>query len=241
MVTPTVEQPFRRQGRLTLRFKIVAGIGGLLCLIGACALIAVLLVLNLRNHQETLHDRSIPYANAISLAALHAKGIANDERGYLLTGDPSFTASIDARLETARSAFDTAVRSANGPAQRRAAVDARAGFERWVIALDGHLARFRSGDQAGATASALGPGRATRKHYEATLADAQRLADRAVDSGRASVAQKTSRSVTILIASLVAAIVIGLVLAVWVVSILVRAIYATLRMMDSMRLSASER
>ena len=80
-----------------------------------------------------------------------------------------------------------------------------------------------------------------RKRYEAVLADAQVLADRAVDTGRASVADHTSRSVTILITTLVVGVLSGLVLAAWVVSILVRAIYATLRLMESMRLSASQR
>lgn len=241
MAAPTFHRPFERRNRLPLRLQVVLGIGGLLSLIGACALIAVLLVLNLRNHQETLHDRSIPYANAIALAALNAKGIANDERGYLLTGDRNFTVLMADRIEIARSAFATAVLSAHGSAQHRAAVDARAGFERWIDTVNRHIARFRAGDREGATEAALGPGRAIRKRYEASLADAQVLADQAVDSGRASVAHKTSRSVTILIASLVVAIVIGVVLAVWVVRILVQAIYATLRFLNSMRPPASER
>jgi methyl-accepting chemotaxis protein len=214
--------------RLPLRTQVILGVGALVGLVAVSVLLAVFLVLHLRDGQRQLHDRGIPYANAIADAALNAKGIANDERGYLMTGDATFTAQIDRRIEAARAAFRTAEDAAFGPAQYRAAVAARVGFERWIDTINGQFSRFRAGDPKGARASALGPGRAMRKRYEASLSDAQALADEAILAGRESADHAASRSLTILVASLIVAIAIGLLVAAWVVRLILHPIYAML-------------
>lgn len=217
---------------MPLRLKVVLGIGGLLSLVGVCALIAVVLVLNLKNDQQKLNERHIPYANAIAEAALNAKGAANDERGYLITADPTFLTLMESRIRTARAAFATAKSTAQGAEQHRAAETAEAGFERWLVALRTHLETYKAGDRRGSTESALGPGRALRKRYEASLAEAEALADQAIHSGSTSVDDTASRSVTILIASLIAAIAIGIALAVWVVRLILHPVYAMLAFVD---------
>jgi methyl-accepting chemotaxis protein len=206
----------------------VLGIGGLLSLVGVSVLIAVVLVLGLRNDQMTLNDRSVPYANAIAVAALNAKGIANDERGYLITGDSRFTAQIPGRVRTARAAFATAANAAHSPAQYRAAVQAQAGFERWLDSVRAHVAGFRAGDRRRSTQLALGPGRALRKRYETSLAEAQTHAAEAIEAGRASVEQEASRSLRILIASLLVATAFGLVITWWLIRLILHPIYAML-------------
>jgi methyl-accepting chemotaxis protein len=213
---------------MPLGLQVVLAVSGLLSLVAVCVLIAVLLVLGLRNDQKQLNDRNIPYANAIAAAALNAKGIANDERGYLLTADPKFTTQMDGRIRRARAAFTTAATTADSPAQYRALVVAQAGFERWIDVLRDQLARFRAGDREGSTAAALGPGRAIRKRYEASLADAQALADHALQSGRTAVSETASRSVTILLASLLVTVAIGLALAVWLTRTILRPVYTLL-------------
>lgn len=216
------------RARLPLRAQVVLGIGALVALVALSVLLAVFLVLDLRDDQRRLHDRGIPYANAIADAALNAKGIANDERGYLMTGDQKFTLQIDRRIRAARAAFGAAEKTADGAAQYRAALSARAGFERWIDAIRVQFARFQAGDREGARAAALGPGRAMRKRYEASLADAQALADQALASGRAAAAEAASRSITILVASLIVAVGIGLLVSVWVVRLILHPIYAML-------------
>jgi hypothetical protein len=87
---------------------------------------------------------------------------------------------------------------------------------------------FRAGGHADAIAAALGPNRTVRKSYEHALAQAHTVAARAVDSGQTSIAAASGRSVTILLACLLAALVIGLGVAVWVVRTILRPVYALL-------------
>jgi hypothetical protein len=73
--------------------------------------------------------------------------------------------------------------------------EAREGFERWVLAVRGEFATFQAGDHQGAIAASLGPDRALRKAYEASLASAQALGASSIQSARNSVAVALSRSV----------------------------------------------
>jgi methyl-accepting chemotaxis protein len=68
-------------------------------------------------------------------AALAAKGVANDERGFLLSGDPRFINEADRRINTARGWLTAALAADSSAGQRRAITAAHAGFERWVAAI----------------------------------------------------------------------------------------------------------
>jgi methyl-accepting chemotaxis protein len=122
--------------------------------------VAILVVVALKADEQHLNDRDVPYASA---AAVNAKDIANDQRGFLLTGDPTFIHEADRRASDARAAFAVAATAAVDPAQRQAVSDARSGLERWVQAMRGEVAIFRAGDRRGAVAAPLGPDRALRK------------------------------------------------------------------------------
>jgi pyridoxine 5'-phosphate synthase PdxJ len=63
------------------------GVGSLLALLAASMLIAIVVVVSLKADERHLNDRDVHYASAVAVAALNAKGIANDQRGYLLTDD----------------------------------------------------------------------------------------------------------------------------------------------------------
>jgi hypothetical protein len=76
---------------------------------------------------------------------------------------------------------------------------------------------FRRGERRVAVASALGPDRALRKSYEVSLAKAHALATRAIDSDKNSVAAASSRSITILLTCLLAGLLIGSAVAVWII------------------------
>jgi methyl-accepting chemotaxis protein len=196
-------------------FQVVLGAGGLVGLLVVCMLVAIVLVVGLKAGEARLNGRDVSYASAVAAAALSAKGIANDERGFLLTGDPKFIGEAGYRMSGARAAFAAAMRAADGPAQRQAVTQARAAFEHWVRAVHGEFATFRAGDHRGAVAVSLGPDRALRKTYERSLARAQVLGTSSIQSARSSVAAASSRSVTILVACLLAALTIGIGVALW--------------------------
>ena len=207
----------RRRLRLPMGFQVLLGVGGLLALLAASMLVAIFLVVGLKHDETRLDDRDVPYASAAATAALNAKGIANDQRGFLLTGDPKFIDEADRRISDARAAFAAAANEAADPTQLVAVNQAHAGFERWVQAVHGEFAAFQSGDRRGAITASLGPDRALRKTYEQSLARAQALAASSIQSARSSVAAASSRSVTILVACLLVALAIGVGVAFWLV------------------------
>jgi methyl-accepting chemotaxis protein len=198
------------------------GAGSLVGLLVACMLVAIVLVAGLRAGETRLKDRDVSYSTAVAAAALGAKGIANDERGFLLTGDRGFIGEAGHRMRGARAAFAGAVSAADGPAQRQATSQARAAFERWVQAVHGEFATFQAGDHHGAVTASLGPDRALRKTYEHSLARAQALGTSSIQSARSSVAAASSRSLMILVACLLAALTIGISVALWLVRSIAR-------------------
>jgi methyl-accepting chemotaxis protein len=220
--------PFEFDQGLPPRSRVLAGITALVAVLAASILLAVFLVVALRQDQTQLYDRNVPYASAIAEARLWAKAVANDERGFLITGDRTFIEQIDQRVGYARRAFAEAGRAADGEAQAEALDEAAAGFERWHARLRSQLALYDAGKKEAATQQALGPGRDLRKQYEASLAEAQALADKTVASTTRSVASASERSVAILLALLVVALGVGFAVAAWLMHTIVRPAYTLL-------------
>jgi CHASE3 domain sensor protein len=220
----------RRRGlHLAPHRKVLASMLVLLTLLAAAVVGAVLLIIDLNNNASQFTDSQVEYATAIQAAALHAKGIANDERGFLLSGDREFIREIDVRTGNARAAFSVAANAAEG-AQRQAVAEAHEGFEHWVQAVRLETATFQAGNRQQAVAASLGPTRALRKSYERSLARARALGVNALESGRTSVAAVTSRSVAILLGYLLVALAIGIVLTFWVVRTVLRPVQAASRL-----------
>jgi methyl-accepting chemotaxis protein len=205
--------PSGRVTGLPFGFKVLAGIAVVFAMLAAAIVGAVFSIFSLSRDQAQLQERNVPYATALSTAALNAKGIANDERGYLISGDPEFLREIEERLLNARTAFYVATISADGEAQVRAVDEAREGFERWVRALEEELATFKAGNRAAAQRAALGPGRELRKDYEASLTEAQSVAKIAIQRRRNSLA--SSGWAIILLASLLVVLAVGLAVTFW--------------------------
>ena len=113
-----VRLPLGFRGGVPLGFQVLIGIGGLLALLIISVVVAVLLITRLSGEQAQLYDRNIPYARATAAAALNAKSIANDERGFLLTSDPAFIEELGGRVTKARVAFAAAGIEATTDAQR---------------------------------------------------------------------------------------------------------------------------
>ena len=215
----------RWRGRLPMGYQVLLGVGSLLALLAVSILVAILLVVGVKHDETHLNDRDVPYASAVATAALTAKGIANDQRGFLLTGDPTFTDEADRRITAARSAFAAAASTAADAGQRQALNEARAGFERWVRAVHSEIATFTAGDARGAVTMSLGPDRELRKSYEASLARAQTLGANSIQSAQNSVAAASSRSVRILLTYLLIAMTIGVGIAYWLVRSIALPVY----------------
>ena len=169
-------KPGSSHPRWARRFQVVLGGAGLFALFVAATLIAVALVLAFKVDQRPPTAREVQYASAVAAAALNAKGVANDQRGFLLSGDRMFLQEAARRTSDARADFAAAATAATSPRRLQAVNDARSGFERWVQTMQGELMAFQAGDHQGAIAASLGPDRTLRKTYEQSLANAQALA-----------------------------------------------------------------
>jgi methyl-accepting chemotaxis protein len=207
----------RRKRRPPLGAQVLLGLGGLLALVVLSIMVAMIMVVTVKHDETSLSDRDVPYASAIATAALNAKGIANDQRGFLLTGDQMFIDEAEQRTGEARTAFAAGQNAASSSVQREAIGRARAGFEDWVQAVYDEFATFRVGNHKAAIAASLGPERELRKSYEQSLANAQALGERSIRSASNSATATSSRSLLVLVVTLVAAVVIGSVVVYWLV------------------------
>jgi methyl-accepting chemotaxis protein len=215
--------------RLPLGFQVVVGIGGLVVLLAIAVVIGVFLVRGLGSGAADLTDRQVEYARSTDAAALLAKAMANDERGFLLSGGKDeFRRNFERRLGLARNAFASASRSAEDVDQRHAVREARDGFEQWVQAARAEMVAFKAGNREAAVTSALGPTRDLRYTYEASLRRAQALGASAIESRSDSVSSASSQSIAILLAYLLAALVVAAVIAIWLVRTILRPVYALL-------------
>jgi hypothetical protein len=118
--------------------QVRVGLTGLLALLVVLTAVAILLVVNVSQHDDQLKD-DVPRASAIAAAALDAKGVANDQRGFLLTGDATYLNEATQRAAAARREFATAADKAVTDT-RRAVNESRAGFERWWTATQAEFA-----------------------------------------------------------------------------------------------------
>ena len=193
------------------------GAGGLLALVLFSTVAAIWVVVGMRHDQAQITDRELSYGEAVDAAALQAKGVANDERGFLLSGDAKFLAEAHRRIGSARSAFGTARQVAATPQQREAANGALAGFERWVSAVRREVADFKSGNRRVAIDASLGESRTLRKDYERSLTEAQELDVAQIASSRQSIDAESSRSIRTLGLFLGCALVVGALIAAWLV------------------------
>jgi len=205
-----------RRARLPLGFQVIVGVGSLLALSVLASIAAALVVVGVA-HAARNDERGVPYRNAVDVAALNAKGIANDERGYLLSGDPTFVSEARERTGLARAALNDAVRSATTAEEATAARTVSQGFEAWVSAVQRGFADYSAGRQSQAVAASIGPSRELRKTYEDSLARAQSLADSSEHAATTSLTRLIHDSLAILLTSLAIALAIGLCLAFWLV------------------------
>jgi methyl-accepting chemotaxis protein len=207
----------RPNGRRPELRLVLAGIGVPLALMAVGILVAALLMVGLREDASHLTDSQIQYATAVNAAALTAKAIANDERGFLLSGDREFIRQLDDRTVRARGAFAVAMSEADSRDQRRAVREANEGFEAWIAALHEETAIYEAGNRERAIDMAFETTRPIRKDYETSLAHAQDLGVDAIQLGRTEVSDSATRSLKIVLGYLAVALVLSVALAAWIV------------------------
>ena len=201
--------------RPRLATRVVLALGGLLALLIVAITVALVVVVIVRRDESSLSDRDVPYTSAVAAAALNAKGIATDQRGFLLTGDRSFIAEAEQRISEARTAFATAQQQAANATQRDAVRRASLGFENWVQAVENEFATYTAGNRKAAISASFGSERQTRKAYEQSLATAQAAGQRSIDAATVSAHATSARSQVILVATLIAAVVAGTAIVYW--------------------------
>jgi methyl-accepting chemotaxis protein len=217
---PKVARVGRRSGRRRLGSdtQVLVGVGGLLALLALAVGVAAFLIVSLEDDATDVSHGHVQYATAIHEAALSAKAMANEQRGFLLSrGNEEYLNQLEADSVEARSAFAVAATYADGDSQRDAVAEARAGFERWLRALRADIEAFRTGSEQQAVQGSLGSTRELRKMYERSLAAAYASGVRSIESANDSLSASASRGVTILLVYLAFALVIGVAAALWVV------------------------
>lgn len=204
------------QPKIPLGHKVRAALGALLALLVILTGVAIVLVVSLSRDESRVKD-DVPFATAIASASLDAKSVANDQRGFLLTGDSMYLREADQSAAAVRRELATAVRVATTDEQRRAASASSAGFERWWTATRAEFARYQAGDKQAAIAASVGPDRALRKQYEESLQQTRSLGQTTLQSATSWLPSSATRAVVILVGCLVAALLAGSVIAYWLV------------------------
>ena len=222
-----------RPTELTLDLKVVASVVSMIVLLVVAVAIAIALVITIGNNAN-LAERQARFTDAVKAAALHSKGLANDERGFLISGNDEFLSQMDGRIDLARAAFEAAEQSAS-PDQRGIVAKAREGFERWLVAVDEKIGVYQSGDTDAAIDASLGPTRTLRKSYEGWLADATSLGTAAFQDATSAVATAAVVSVLILVGYLMVAVIVGVFIALWVIRTVLRPAYALVRLLGEPR------
>ena len=146
-------------------------------------------------------------------AAVTAKAIANDERGFLLTGDQEFIDEIVERRTKIDGLLDEAAAGVPTQEQRAQVEQVRTEIDAWSAALDQEFVLYRT-DPKAATTTALEVNRKLRKTYEETLAATLDSVQAHLDSSAdfAGTAATSRLVIAVTLASLAAAValVVGL-------------------------------
>jgi methyl-accepting chemotaxis protein len=198
--------------------KLMLAMGGLIGLMTLIVLLAVTLITRLAAETQ-VNQEGVAFTSATSAAALSAKAIANDERGFLISGDQSYRDEAFARIPQVRSALQAAQHRATNDHQREVVRTATVGFDRWVTSLHQEFATYPT-DPAAAITASLSDTRELRKDYEANLAHAQALGQTAISNGDASVSRAASRSTRVLLGCLLLVLVVGVGVTTWIIRLI---------------------
>jgi methyl-accepting chemotaxis protein len=156
---------------LTLRQRLIAGFGALVLVVLGLGQLQLSSLSSVHGAKERVATKSAPYAAALAAAGKDAKAIANDERGFLMTGDAKFEQEIAARIDEVHGELAKARETAPDSDDIEAVQTIQAGFDAWTAAIAKEFELYAD-DREAAMDLALGDNRDLRKAYEAAFDDA---------------------------------------------------------------------
>ncbi|WP_369832100.1 CHASE3 domain-containing protein [Blastococcus sp. TBT05-19] len=169
-VRPPAPTGARRAGWLNNRpvaTRILAAVGIASATAVGVGALAVDDLKTLRDARAQELSTALPYLNSLHDIGLTKKATANDERGYLLTGDPEFLPEIEERLAKVDGYLEEARAASNG-AQTAYLDELEAGLDAWSGSMQAEFQLFAQNPEAG-IALAFGETRDLRKTYEGAL------------------------------------------------------------------------
>ncbi|MBK9100064.1 MAG: CHASE3 domain-containing protein [Austwickia sp.] len=171
--------------------------------------LSTVLVLNRIESAGDHQNRSMQFTVALENSAVAAKAIANDERGFLLTGKKSFVDEVVKRRDTVSAGLQKAEALADDEAERARVAAVATQINGWNAALDAAFAQFAT-DPKGAIDTSLTANRDLRKTYETSLNALlkDKIAEQNADTTFADTAATARR--VVLIFSIGAALLAGL-------------------------------
>lgn len=180
---------FRNQSTVRKLAVLTAMLLSVSVTVGGTALIKMA---DLNTSGHVVGEQTVPYLTHLSSAAVTAKSAANDERGFLLTGDKKYVTEFDGRIPTVQAELRAASGTATNATQRSAVVAVATGFQSWVDLVHAEFA-LHATNPVKATALALNANRDARKAYEASSAVATTQAKTAL---AASIAEEDAAANT---------------------------------------------
>jgi EAL domain-containing protein (putative c-di-GMP-specific phosphodiesterase class I)/CHASE3 domain sensor protein len=151
--------------------RAIAAALALLAVLAGSAFVLVRLLDGLADRESRVTHRLVRYAEAVDEVAILAGAIANDERGYLLSGRQDFLRQIREQSRDLEQALSETERAAalHGEREQRAMRQLRRGSAAWQRSLARELDLAHT-DPAAARALAFGHTRWLRKRNEHLLA-----------------------------------------------------------------------
>jgi methyl-accepting chemotaxis protein len=193
---------------------------------------AIVTVENVRTAQQQTSHREVPFLMGLSDAALAAKAAANDERGYLLSGDDKFAQEARGRRTSEQAGLRSARDAASNDAER-AAVDRVSGLlERFNEALDSEFVLYQT-DRGAAISQSGGANRDLRKSYEQAFADATALAKTRVSAATVASEHAAAQGRLVLLLLLGALVLIGATIALILSRLITRPLAGAVLAMES--------
>ena len=185
----------------TIRFRLTAGTVALVGLF----VISIPVVLghfgSLSSEQDKLSQKAVPFLNDVNAAAVAAKGAANDERGYAMTGDPEFLDEIHKKRDPVVESNLAAAAKVYGDGSQEAklAQSASAAYATWVKTREAGAAAYKQSAQTSQDI-ALGKSRDLRKAFEGKIETATAAGNANVKAAAAHFkSAKGSAEVTLLL------------------------------------------
>jgi methyl-accepting chemotaxis protein len=160
---------------ISIGVRLMLGYGTLILLLAISTAVALSFLTTVDRRQAEVSRGESPYIGALRTVATTAKAAANDERGYLLAGDPKFTEEAVGRVDKIDEIIETAKRDAD-PAKQAELTEISTQIHIWFDAVRAELERYER-DPAGAREIALGDNRDLRKAYEGRIDEAIAASD----------------------------------------------------------------